>query len=68
VIRQVLGGYPVQPEPSGEGRGGIIYFQTPALVIENPADAPLHIDGDPKTSARTFRIEVVPRALRLIQP
>ena len=68
VIRQVMGGYPVQPEPSGEGRGGIIYFQTPALVIENPADAPLHIDGDPKISARTFRIEVVPRAIRLILP
>jgi diacylglycerol kinase (ATP) len=68
VIRQVLGGYPVQAAPAGAGRDGIIYFQTPALVIENPADAPLHIDGDPKASARTFRIEVAPRAIRLIQP
>lgn len=68
VIRQVLGGYPVQPSLSGNGNGGIIYFQTPSLVIENPGEAPLHIDGDPKASARTFRIEVVPRAIQLIQP
>jgi diacylglycerol kinase (ATP) len=66
VIRQVLGGYAVQPAPAG--RGAILYFQTPSLVIENPAEAPLHIDGDPKSSARTFRIEVVPDAIRLIQP
>lgn len=68
VIRQVLGGYPVGPVPADRGRGAIIYFQTPSLVIENPAEAPLHIDGDPKSSARTFRIEVVPDAIRLIQP
>jgi YegS/Rv2252/BmrU family lipid kinase len=68
VIRQVLGGYPVLRAPAGGGKGAIIYFQTPSLVIENPADAPLHIDGDPKSSAPTFRIEVVPNAIRLIQP
>jgi diacylglycerol kinase family enzyme len=68
VIRQVLGGYPVQPAPDGDGPGRIIYFQTPSLVIENPAEAPLHIDGDPKPSARSFRISVVPRAIQLIQP
>lgn len=68
VIRQVLGGYPVQPARAGTRKGAILYFQTPSLVIENPAEAPLHIDGDPKKSARTFRIEVVPDAIRLIQP
>ncbi len=68
VIRQVLGGYPVQSAPDGNGPGRIIYFQTPSLVIENPAEAPLHIDGDPKPSARSFRISVVPKAIQLIQP
>ncbi|HEV2483652.1 MAG TPA: diacylglycerol kinase family protein [Puia sp.] len=68
VIRQVLGGYRVLPSPAGAGKGAILYFQTPSLVIENPGDAPLHIDGDPKASARTFRIEVVRSAIRLIQP
>ena len=68
VIRQVLGGYRVLRAPAGGSRGAIIYFQTPSLVIENPAEAPLHIDGDPKSSAKTFRIEVVPNAIQLIQP
>ena len=68
VIRQVLGGYPIQTAPDGKGSRRIIYFQTPSLVIENPAEAPLHIDGDPKTSARSFRISVVPKAIQLIQP
>jgi diacylglycerol kinase (ATP) len=68
VIRQVLGGYPVQAAPSGEENERIVYFQTSSLVIENPAGAPLHIDGDPKPSAQSFRIEVVPRAILLIQP
>ena len=68
VIRQVLGGYPVQTAPAGTDKGAILYFKTPSLVIQNPAEAPLHIDGDPKPSACTFRIEVVPDAIRLIQP
>src|SRR5579859_2851543 len=68
VIRQVLGGYRVQPHPEEEGREKILYFQTPALVIENPGEAPLHIDGDPKASASEFHISIVPKAIRLIQP
>jgi diacylglycerol kinase (ATP) len=68
VMRQVLGGYRVKPLHGKATTGKILYFQTPALVIENPGGAPLHIDGDPKASAATFRIEVVPEAIRLIQP
>jgi len=68
VIRQVMGGYRVQPKPGGKGREKILYFQTANLVIENPGEAPLHIDGDPKPSAREFHISIVPDAIRLIQP
>jgi diacylglycerol kinase (ATP) len=68
VIRQVLGGYPVVPAPKATGRGKIIYFQTAELEIENAGEAPLHIDGDPKPSARSFRIVVAPKAIRLIMP
>ena len=68
VIRQVLGGYPVQRAPKGNGRDRIIYFQTPELEIENAGAAPLHIDGDPKPSAKTFHVVVVPKAIRLIMP
>src|SRR5215475_11570205 len=68
VIRQVLGGYRIQPKPEKEGKERILYFQTPTLVIENPGEAPLHIDGDPKASASEFHISVVPKAIQLIQP
>jgi diacylglycerol kinase (ATP) len=68
VIRQVLGGYRVQGIPGGKRKEKILYFRTAALMIENPCEAPLHIDGDPKTSAREFNISVVPGAIRLIQP
>ncbi|WP_188934403.1 diacylglycerol/lipid kinase family protein [Puia dinghuensis] len=70
VIRQVMGGYRVLAKPEAESgaRIKIIYFQTPALVIENPGHAPLHIDGDPKASASEFHISVVPKAIQLIQP
>ncbi|HVU98765.1 MAG TPA: YegS/Rv2252/BmrU family lipid kinase [Puia sp.] len=68
VVRQVLGGYRIQSEPEKRGKEKILYFQTAALVIENPGAAPLHIDGDPKASASEFHISVVPKAIRLIMP
>jgi diacylglycerol kinase (ATP) len=68
VIRQVLGGNAVQSLPDGPGKKNILYFQTPALVIGNPEEAPLHIDGEPKQTAGEFRIGVVPKVVRLIQP
>jgi YegS/Rv2252/BmrU family lipid kinase len=68
VLRQVLGGYRVQDRPEKHGKKKIVYFQTPTLVIENPGEAPLHIDGDPKASASEFHINIVPNAILLIQP
>jgi len=68
VIRQVLGGYRIHPQPGKKGKEKILYFQTPALVIGNPGEAPLHIDGDPKASASEFHISIVPNAIQLIQP
>lgn len=68
VIRQVLGGYRVQAWSEKRRSQKILYFQTPALVIGNPGEAPLHIDGDPKVSASEFHISIVPNAIQLIQP
>lgn len=48
-------------------KSDILYFHAASLIIHNPAKAPLHIDGDPATSATNFTIAVVPSALRLIQ-
>lgn len=46
----------------------IIQFQTRELTINNPALAPLHIDGDPMETAPVFHIKVVPKAIKLIVP
>lgn len=68
ATRQVLGGYRMTAAPVDAGSKKVLYFQTPGLVIGNPDGAPLHIDGDPAPSAGEFRIEIVPKAIRLVQP
>jgi len=68
AIRQVLGGYKLTARPRDAGTKNALYFQVPALAINNPEGAPLHIDGDPAPSAGIFRIRVIPKAIRLIQP
>jgi YegS/Rv2252/BmrU family lipid kinase len=68
VIRQVLGGNALQEVPPDAGKKNVLYFQTPELTIENPEEAPLHIDGDPKATAKEFIIKIEPKALQLIQP
>lgn len=47
---------------------GITYFQTAKLSVHNPSFAPLHIDGDGKTTAETFTVEVIQDAYRLLVP
>ncbi|MHA4812421.1 diacylglycerol/lipid kinase family protein [Flavitalea flava] len=68
ILRQVVGGNPVQDIPDHAGKNRILYFQTPELIIENPSEAPFHIDGDPKATAKEFVIRIIPGAFRLIRP
>lgn len=68
VIRQILGGKVLPGKPRDAGKKNILYFQTQELTIENPEEAPLHIDGDPKATAKEFRIKIAPAILNLIQP
>lgn len=46
----------------------ILYFQTDQFKIENPGNAPFHIDGDPADSSSSFDFRVIPNAFLLIQP
>lgn len=46
----------------------VLYFQTDKLIIRNLDKAPLHIDGDPATTAGKFSFEIIPDAFKLIQP
>ncbi|HTN07055.1 diacylglycerol/lipid kinase family protein [Agriterribacter sp.] len=65
VLRQIRMGKVNETHYKKEG---IIYYQTKHLHIKNPDLAPLHIDGDPKPTASSFDIRVVPDAFRLIRP
>ena len=49
-------------------RHDIFYFQTKYLSIQNPMNAPLHIDGDPAETSPQFEIKIVEKAFRLLQP
>lgn len=46
----------------------IVYFNTKKITIQNPSLAPLHIDGDPVSTAERFEIEIIPAAFKLIIP
>ena len=51
------------------GKADVLYFQASKLEIKNPGLAPLHIDGEAiDKSSKHFKIEVIPGALRLLQP
>lgn len=65
VLYQVLNGE-VKERPYK--KDNVMYYQTPQVVINNPQNAPLHIDGDPKETATSFIVRIIPRAFRLIQP
>ncbi len=45
----------------------IFYFQAKKLSIDNPRMAPLHIDGDPASTANRFEIQIKEKAFRLLQ-
>lgn len=68
VLRQVLGGNPIQAIPADAGKRNVLYFQTDRLIIGNEEEAPLHIDGDPAPTASEFVIRVIRDAFTLIQP
>ncbi|MFL5747984.1 MAG: diacylglycerol/lipid kinase family protein [Niastella sp.] len=64
VMRQVLTGRIRRIENSM--RSPVIYFQTDELVISNPAEAPIHIDGEPWECQRHLHIKVLPQYFKLI--
>ena len=68
TIRQVSGRNKLQPETAIDTSKAVIYFQTNKLSIRNPAQAPLHIDGDPAETPEELKIEVRKKCFRLIHP
>jgi diacylglycerol kinase (ATP) len=64
VLRQVLAGRIKRIENSLNLP--VIYFQTKELTIRNPANAPMHIDGEPSECLQQLQIKVLPRYFKLI--
>lgn len=68
VLQQVLNGKIKEYDEKTFHKKDVLYFQTSQLIIHNPDEAPLHIDGDPSQTAKKFTIEIIPGAFKLIQP
>lgn len=67
VIRQITMGTPIK-EDAQIKKGGVLYFQTDKIKIRNIDHAPLHVDGEPKETAKQFDIRIIPSCFKLIQP
>lgn len=46
---------------------GVHYFQTENITIENHGNAPLHIDGEPVSSAKIVEVKIIKHAFNLLQ-
>jgi diacylglycerol kinase (ATP) len=68
VLRQITGINALQNINELSEKKDIIYFQTPSLTIYNNDNAPLHIDGDPRTTEKEFNFHLINNAIKLIQP
>lgn len=68
LLGQITGINAVQQIDDHINRRNIIYFQTEHLKIYNNQHAPLHIDGDPASTASVFNIRIQPKAFLLFQP
>jgi len=67
VLKQIRSGE-VQQEARNFHKKEVLYFQTDKLIIHNHQLAPLHIDGDPAETSKKFKIEILPKAFKLIMP
>ncbi len=68
LLKQIRLGQVQQTSGKKFREAGIQYFQTNALVIKNPSSAPFHIDGDPAITTDLFKIGIIEKAFRLLQP
>jgi len=68
ILKQIRTGQIQLTSAKDFGEAGIQYFQTKELRIQNPGNAPLHIDGDPADSSENFNIRIIEHAFRLLRP
>jgi diacylglycerol kinase (ATP) len=68
TLRQVSGFNAVQQVDLLNKNAGVIYLQTDAVTIQNPARAPMHLDGDPINTAETINVQLLKGCFQLIYP
>lgn len=68
TIRQVGGFNKIQEIEVMNQEANIMYFQTERMKIDNPAMAPMHLDGEAIDTAPLFDVQVVKHAFKLIYP
>jgi YegS/Rv2252/BmrU family lipid kinase len=68
ILQQIRSGAVGKQTDKNFHKRGILYFQTDKLIIQNHQLAPMHIDGDPAESAELFKVEILPKAFKLIMP
>ena len=68
ILKQIRAGEVKILSEENPDNKGILYFQAKKLVITNPSQAPLHIDGEPAKTATRLNIEIIENAFRLLEP
>ncbi|MBA2250064.1 MAG: diacylglycerol kinase family lipid kinase [Chitinophagaceae bacterium] len=68
VLKQINAGEVRKNTERNFHKKDVLYFQADKINISNPSMAPLHIDGEPSETNKKFVIEILPSALRLLQP
>lgn len=68
TLLQVGGFNTLQQVNSINENAGVIYLQTKEFTIQNPALAPMHLDGDPIETAETINVRLLEKRFRLIYP
>ena len=68
LLRHIKLGKVKTPMIQKRHTAAIDYWQTTNINIENSSLAPLHIDGEPAITDRTIEVNIIPAAIRLLQP
>ncbi len=68
ILKQIRGNNKLEALVQDVSNKNILYFQTDSININNLKLAPLHIDGEPKTTSANFNIRIIKNCFKLIQP
>lgn len=68
ILRQIRGNNKLQELVEDMSQKNILYFQTSSLTIRNLKHAPFHVDGEPAETKDEYKVELIRRCFKLLQP